>query len=266
MTDETEHPEARKSSAGRLPEAEPSSAPVSAALNATARLAGRVRRKLGDEGSRITQKAAEQTAARVAAGLKPVRELGRSIESRRIAAENAVRGAVAGAAAKAKRAALGVGVYGAITAGAAGEAAVVLLVTHPLDILETGAKFLQARREIAEALARYDQAAAEAAQAERERLALEAVERLTAWDHRTTRHHRSPYLHVSVGPGKAEAWGILLRGPHAGRSLASLAPEILAELCAQVPDQETAAALETWQQVVSRAAAQASKGNSPEGR
>lgn len=265
MGDEPEHREAR--GGGEAPRQKTGSppAPASGALSAAARLAREAGRKLGDEGSRLAGKVSEQAAARIAAGLQPVRDLGRSIEGRRIAVGNAVQGAVSGTAAKTKRAVVGVGVYGAITAGAAGEVAVALLI-YPLDILETRAKFLQARREIAEALARYDQAAAEAAQAERERLAQEAVARLTAWDHRTTRHHRSPYLHVSVGPGKAEAWGMLLRGPHAGRSLASLAPEILAELFAQVPDRETADALEAWQQVVSRAAPPASGGAPPEPR
>lgn len=267
MDDEPEHREARGGGKAPLQESGAPPAPASGALSAAARLAREAGRKLGEEGSRLAGKVSEQAAARIAAGLQPVRDLGRTIEGRRIAVGNAVQGAVSGTAAKAKRTALGVGAYGAITAGAAGEAAVAVLLSYPLripfEILATGAKFLQARREIAEALAKYDQAAAEAAQAERERLAQEAVARLTAWDHRTTRHHRSPYLHVSVGPGKAEAWGMLLRGPHAGRSLASLAPEILAALWAEVPDQATADALEAWRQVVSRAVPPATGGGTP---
>lgn len=266
MDDEPELRDTRRGSEEKRREAGSLPAPASTALSAAARLAKEAGRKLGDQASRLVERVSEQAAARVAASLKPVRDLGRSIEGRRISVENAVHGAVSGTAARAKRGALGVGVYGAITAGAAGEAAVVLLVTDPFDILKTRAKFLEARREIAEALAKYDQAASDAAQAERERLALEAVERLTGWDHRTAMHHRSPYLHVSVGPGKAEAWGMLLRGPHAGRSLASVAPDILAELWAQVPDQETAAALEAWRQAVSSAARQASTGDRSPGQ
>ncbi|HEY4252047.1 MAG TPA: hypothetical protein VGM87_12625 [Roseomonas sp.] len=237
--------------------------PVSATLNAAVKAGEDLGRKVGAESSRLVEKVSEQAAIRIAASLKPARDLGRSVESRRIAVENAVHNAVSGTAAKAKRAALGVGVYGAIMAGAAGEAAAALLITNPLYILRTGAKFLEVRREIAEALAKYDQAASDAAQVEREHLALEAVERLTRWDHRTTLHHPSSYLHVSVGPGKAEAWGMLLRGPHAGRSLASVTPEVLEALSEHAPDQETASALEAWRQAISSAARKATSREQP---
>ncbi len=231
--------------------------PWSSALGAAAKVARELGSTAGDEAARLARTAADASAARVATGLKPVRQLGRSIEGRRIAAENAAHDAASATVGRAKRAVIRASLHGSNVVGAAGATAFAL-IADPLLLLHTRAKYLQVRREIADALVRYDEAVADATRAEREHTAAEAVERLKRWDHRTTVHHRSPYLHVSVGQGRAEAWGMLLRGPHAGCSLASVAPDILAELRAHVPDEQTADALEAWQGALLGAACPAS--------
>lgn len=198
-----------------------------------------------DKAAQVAGKLSEEAALRVAAGLKPVRELGRAVEGSRIAVETSVQDTAAAAAARVRRSLVAAGLHGANLAGATAETALHLLL-DPFNLLQTRAKYLEVRREIAETLARYDRALEDATRAERERIALAAVERLTRWDHARTLHHRSAYLHVSVGPGMREAWGMVLRGPQAGRSLASVTPEALAEIWAHVPDADTAAALEAW--------------------
>jgi hypothetical protein len=225
---------------------------TSAALDAAAGLAGRLGKTVGDEAGRIAGRVVDQAAAQVAAGLQPMRDLGRAVETGRVSVEQGLSSAALTATSRIKRVAVGAGLHGANIAGAAGHAAVSVLL-ESTRLLDTPAKFVEIRREIAEALARYDALLAEAAQAERERMAAEAVARLQRLDHRRTIHHASAYLHVSTGPGRTEAWGMILRGPHAGRSLASLAPEALDELAVQAPDTETAAALAAWRQVVERA-------------
>jgi hypothetical protein len=220
-------------------------------LDAVGKVARAFGRKAGEAGGRLLDDATERVSASVAATLQPVRDVGRAAEGQRTAVETSVRIALTSTTASVKRAAWGVGLHGANLAGAA---ATFLLGFPDLRADTIGSKYVAVRREIAEGLARYDQLQAEVAQADRERLAAQALQRLVAWDHPRTQHRRSAWLHVSTGPGRMEAWGMVLRGPHAGRSLASLEPEVLAALWAEAPDAETASALEAWRAIVIQAA------------
>jgi hypothetical protein len=247
----------RKSARTAAAEAERRGRRLVGTIQATAAMARDLGRKAGEAGRGLAGTVSEQAAAGTAAALQPVRDIGRSVEGRRIAFRDAaVGGAVSSVTAGARRTAWGVTLHGANLAGAAGTAAWTML-WNPLDIVGVGEKFLDVRREVAEALAKHDALLAAAAEAERERLAVEAVARLKRWDHPRTRHLASAFVHVSVGPGRTEAWGMVLRGPHAGRSLAAIDRAVLADLIGDLPDEATAQALEAWCHALARTARQA---------
>lgn len=218
---------------------------ASDALDAATATARKLGTRVEIEATRLLGAASRPVADAVAVGLRPVRDAGRAVEERRISVEQSWRETTSAAVGGVRRAALGVGSHGANVVGAAGTAAATLLL-DPFRLHHVYAKFLTIRRDVAEMLAKYDESVAAMLRADRERLAADAVDRLTRWDHGTAIHHRSAYVHVSVGPGKTEAWGLVLRGPHAGRSLASLSPEVIAGLWADVPDPETTSALTAW--------------------
>jgi hypothetical protein len=236
---------------------EDAAAQAPGALRTASRAVQDAGRRANETGRALKDSVVEHAAARIAAGLQPVRDIGRAVERQRIAVGNAVGGAASALAARARRTAWGVTLHGANVAAATGAAAWEVLWHDPFGVLDARDKFLEIRKELRDQLARYDAALAEAEQAERERLAVEAVERLKRWDHARTTHVASDFVHVSVGPGPTEAWGMVLRGPHAGRSLAALDRATLVALLEDLPDERTAQALEAWCHVLARAAPRA---------